>query len=290
MTAAALGQAAQTRLLASLAVVLVLWLVRSLILRSVLRKTTEPRTRYAWQKISGYVAVAGGILLLALLWVESFRSFATVLGILTAGLAIALKDLVANVVGWLFIIWRRPFGLGDRVEIGPHRGDVIDIRLFQFTLLEIGKWVDADQSTGRVIHIPNGMILGTPLANYSRGFKYIWNEIPVLITFESNWQEAKKILLRIVETHAEHLTDEARRQVIEASSRFMIFYPKLTPIVYTSVRDSGVLLTMRYLCDPKQRRGTEHAIWEDVLTEFAARDDIDLAYPTWRIFDRSRES
>ncbi|MCU0610198.1 MAG: mechanosensitive ion channel family protein [Candidatus Eisenbacteria bacterium] len=276
----------QNRLLASLLLVLLLWLTRSVILRAVLKQTTEPRTRYAWQKGSGYAVASLAAVLLVLLWVESLRSIATMIGILTAGLAIALRDLLVNLAGWLFIISRRPFGLGDRIQIGSHRGDVIDIRLFQFTLMEIGNWVDADQSTGRIIHVPNGMVLTTPLANYSRGFHYVWNEMPVLITFESNWQAAKGILLRVAEAHAEHLTDEARRRVIEASSRFMIFYTKLTPIIYTSVKDSGVLLTMRYLTDPKHRRDSEHAIWESVLTEFGQRKDIEFAYPTWRAYVR----
>ena len=69
----------------------------------------------------------------------------------------------------------------------------------------------------------------------------------------------------------------------------MIFYTKLTPTVYTAVKDSGVLLTIRYLCEPRRRRGTEEAIWEDVLTEFAKCDDIDFAYPTRRYFDNLLE-
>jgi len=63
----------------------------------------------------------------------------------------------------------------------------------------------------------------------------------------------------------------------------MIFYSKLTPIVYTSVEESGVLLTIRYLCEPSRRRDSKQAIWEDVLKEFAKNKDIDFAYPTHRI-------
>jgi hypothetical protein len=77
--------------------------------------------------------------------------------------------------------------------------------------------------------------------------------------------------------------------VRKAARQFMIFYGKLTPVVYTSVADSGVVLTMRYLCGPRQRRGTAHAIWEDVLTEFAKSDAIDFAYPTQRFYDNRRE-
>ena len=169
------------------------------------------------------------------------------------------------------------------------QGDVIDLRIFQFTLMEIGNWVDADQSTGRVIKIPNGKVFTEMLANYSKGFQYIWNEIPVLITFESNWKRAKKILAEIAKKHAEHLTEKAAQHVREASARMMVFYTTLTPTVYTSVRDCGVLLTIRYLCKPRERRATEQAVWEDILTCFAECDDIDFAYPTVRRYNNPLE-
>ncbi|MGH9949876.1 MAG: mechanosensitive ion channel family protein, partial [Pyrinomonadaceae bacterium] len=69
-----------------------------------------------------------------------------------------------------------------------------------------------------------------------------------------------------------------------ASDTKMILMNKLTPIVYTSVKDSGVSLTLRYFCDPRSRRDTEQNIWEDVLHAFKKRDDIDFAYPTERRF------
>jgi small-conductance mechanosensitive channel len=189
----------------------------------------------------------------------------------------------------LFILTRKPFALGDRVQIGPHAGDVIDLRLFQFTLLEIGNWVDADQSTGRIIHIPNGTIFTQPQSNYSAGFKFVWNEIPVLVTFESDWAKARDLLQKIISDHAKDLSADAEKKIIEASKKYMIFYQYLTLIVYTSVRDSGILLTMRYVCDPRRRRVTEHEIWEDVLNAFATYEDIEFAYPTQRFFDRPVE-
>jgi small-conductance mechanosensitive channel len=214
----------------------------------------------------------------------------TFLGLVAAGVSIALKDPIVNVAGWIYILLRRPIEVGDRIQIGEHAGDVIDLRISQFTLMEIGNWVDADQSTGRVIHIPNGKVFVEPLANYSKGFQYIWNEIPVLITFESNWEKAKEILLNIANKHAEHLSEPARAKVKEAAQKFMIFYSKLTPIIYTRVKDSGVLLTARYLCEPRRRRGSAEAIWEDILREFAKYDDIDFAYPTQRFYNNLIES
>jgi small-conductance mechanosensitive channel len=230
-----------------------------------------------------------GIILLGATWIGALRSVGTFLGLLSAGLAIALKDFVVNFASWLFIIWRRPFELGDRIEVGDIAGDVIDIRIFQFTVLEIGNWVDADQSTGRIIHIPNGKVLTEPLANFTRGFMFIWNELPVMVTFESNWRKAKDILQRIADEHAQHLSDQAEKKVKEAARKYLIFYSKLTPIVYTSIADSGVVLTIRYLCQPRRRRSSAEDIWEDILVEFAENDDIDFAYPTRRFYNNRIE-
>lgn len=69
----------------------------------------------------------------------------------------------------------------------------------------------------------------------------------------------------------------------------MIFYNKLTPVVYTTVKDSGVMLTIHYLCDPRKRRGSEQEIWENVLDAFAEHDNIDFAYPTQRFYSNQKE-
>jgi len=285
-----LSPEAQIKIFASLVIGLILWILYSLIIKVVWRRTENVRIRYSWRKTSGYVVIILGVFLIGRLWFKGFQSIATYLGLLSAGLAIALKDLVSNFAGWLFIISRRPFSVGDRIQIGNYAGDVIDTRVFQFTLLEIGNWVNADQSTGRIIHIPNGMVLSEVLANYSKGFQYIWNEIPVLITFESNWKKAKKILQKIADKDAEPLSKAAEKRVKEASKKFMILYSRLTPIVYTGVKDSGVLLTVRYLCEPQRRRDSEQAIWEDILKEFSREKDINFAYPTQRFYDHRLES
>lgn len=279
----------QRRILTSLVVILILWLVRVITLRVVWRNTENPQVRYRWQKSSIYASVIIGIFLVSRVWYSGIGSLATYLGLVTAGLAIALQDLVKSFAGWLFIIWRRPFSVGDRVEIGSFAGDVIDIRIFKFSMIEIGNWVDAEQSTGRMIDIPNSLVLSEPLANYTRGFSYIWHEIGVLVTFESNWRKAKKIISEIAQKHATSLSKDAERKLKEATKRYMIFYNILTPTVYTSVKDSGIMLTARYLIEPRRRRSSEQAIWEDILDEFAQCDDIDFAYPTIRYYDNIKE-
>lgn len=274
----------QWKLFYTLITFLILLIIRLSSVRLLLRRIQEPKERYYWNRAIQYTYTATFIIAIIIIWIAEFQSIGTFIGLVSAALTIALKDLIVNAAGWLFILIRKPFEMGDRVQIEDKIGDVIDIRIFQFTINEIGNWVDADQSTGRIIHIPNGKIFTTPQANFTQGFSHIWNEIGVLITFESNWEKAKSIFGGIVEEHAAHLTESAQKVLIEASKKYMILYNKLTPIVYTSVKDSGVMLTMRYLITPRRRRGSEEAIWEDVLRAIAANDDIDLAYPTQRIY------
>ncbi len=270
------------RLVLSLIVFTVLAFLRAVFGWIVDRRTANVRLRYRAKKLATYTATTLGILLVGPVWFSGFGSVSTFLGLLTAGVAIALKDMIASIAGWFYILARKPFEVGDRIAIGEHAGDVIDQRLFRFTMLEIGNWVDADQSTGRVIHVPNSLAFTATIANYTSGFKYIWNELPVLVTFESDWRCAKEILERIGKERCAHVTETAAAAIREAARSQMILYSKFDPRVWTSVVDSGVLLTLRYLCDPRQRRNSAELIWEDILDAFGGIDDIDFAYPTVR--------
>src|SRR2546427_3744631 len=170
----------QTRLLATAGTIVGVWLVRRVVMGFVYRRVRDPWSRYRWRKGLTYVVVAAGIVIVGRMWFAGVQALATFFGLLSAGLAIALKDLVSNLAGWAFIIWRRPFEVGDRVQIGPHAGDVIDLGLFQFTLNEIGGWVHADQSSGRIVHVPNGRVFTHPIAHYNKRVRYISNEEPRL--------------------------------------------------------------------------------------------------------------
>jgi small-conductance mechanosensitive channel len=264
----------QGRLLDSLVLVLFLWLIYKLVSRALIRRISDPRARYQWLKVVGYFTFAIGALAVAQIWFNGIQSLATYLGLLTAALTVALRDPITDIIGWLFILSNKTLEVGQRVQIGEHTGDVIDRGVFQISLMEIGNWVDAEQSTGRVLHIPNGRVFTTVVANYSRGMERIWNEIPVLLSFDSNWEKAKGLLEKIVDEHGRTESEAAEAQLQNGSRGYMIQYNKLTPIVYTSVRENGILLTIRYLCDPRQRRDSTQAIWEAILREFERQADI----------------
>ncbi len=282
------GQFLESRVFYTILAIVLFWLVRKLILALTLRDR-DVQVQYRIRKTVAYITYPLAFLVIGRIWFAGFQDISTYLGLLSAGLAIALQTPLVNLAGWAFILWRQPFKVGDRIQLGADRGDVIDQRIFMFSLMEIGNWVDSDQSTGRVIHVPNGKIFTEVLANYSQGFEYLWNEIPVLVTFESDWRKAKELLNQIAQHHGTSLSDSAASKLREAAKKYMIFYSKLTPVVYTSVKDCGVMLTIRYLCEPRKRRGSEQGIWEDILDAFAAHDNIDFAYPTQRFYDNACE-
>ncbi len=281
-----LSSDAVRKILLSLIIIVVLYLAKLIAYRIVWRQTKDPKARYQWKRIISIALPFIGIILVGSVWIQAFRQFGAFLGLLSAGLALVLKDPLINVAGWFFIFLRNPFGVGDRIQIGEHAGDVIDMRLYQFTILEIGNWVDADQSTGRLIHIPNGKVFTEPQINYSAGFDYIWNELEVRLTFESNWEKARQILQEIADKRAAHIEKQAEKEIFEASKSFMIHFKYLTPYVYTSIKEFGILLTVRYLCNPRKRRGTENEIWTDILSRFKKHNDIKFAYPTTRFYTR----
>jgi small-conductance mechanosensitive channel len=276
--------------IAGTALILLLWLLISRVARRlIVRAVEDSASRFHMTRVTGYAIGGLALIILARLWIQGMTGLATYFGLLSAGVAIALQDPLTSLAGWLFILIRRPFRVGDRIELGGQRGDVVDIRPFRFVMLEIGNWVHADQSTGRILHVPNASIFKHPIANYDEAFGFIWNEIAVTVTFESNWKRAKEALEKIVGKNAEELDAEVRRRIDEAAESMHLKFTHLTPVVWTSVIDSGVRLTMRYLCRVRARRSSESKIWEDILDAFDTMTDVELAYPTTRFFDNSGE-
>lgn len=253
------------------------------ILKNIFYKKTENKRYYQIKQRINYISGFVIVVCFLFIWLDSVGNLTTYVGLLSAGIAIALKEVFTNIAGWFFIEFRKPFDVGHRIIIGTQKGDVIDKRLFQFSLMEVSSQEEGEQSTGRIVDIPNGFVFIHPTINFTKGFEYIWNEIRVLLTFESNWQKAKSIMLEIANKDTDITTEKVSKQIREASKKYMIHYNKLTPIVYTDVKESGVQLTIRYLCEPKRRRGTSNKIWEDVLIMVADHEDIELAYPTKRV-------
>jgi len=273
------------RLTISVGLVLVLSLVRWIVLRTVRLRVSNNETFFRSRKWIAYAVTLVGAFGLAQIWFGGLGGLGTYLGILSAGIAIALADVLENLAAWIYIVGRRPFKIGDRIEVGGRVGDVVDVRAFRFSMLEVGNWVDADQSTGRLIHVPNGKVFTEHLINYTEGFPYIWEELGVLVTFESDWRAAEALVVSVLAEHAPDTSDGAvERAIRDAGNIYLIRYTHITPTTYVKVLDSGVNIIARYLVGVRERRSYQDGIWRAVLDGIAENDRIELAYPTIRAY------
>ncbi len=264
------------RLVSSLVIFLILWVIRIFINKIVKHQTKDFRIRYNWRKSSLYVAVFLGIILIGRLWIQGFQPILAFMGIVAAALTITQKEAILNGSGFIFILWRDLFIIGDRIEICEKKGDVIGIGIFYFTIMEVGNWVNSEQSTGRLIKVPNSLVLTNPISNYTRSFPFIWDEITTILTFDSNWQKARNIMQEVAEEQTGNLQEKIEKALKAAADKMILFH-HLRPKVYVepvSQSPAGIHLTLRYLCEPRKRRDMENSIWEAILIKFGVYEDI----------------
>ena len=261
----------------TLVALIVLYIIKYYIIRIIYKKNYDPAKQFTTKKAIKLVLNVILLVILISIWgKESGKYILSFIGFFTAGLAIAVKDIILNMIGSLYILWASPFKVGDRIEISGQIGDVIDIRLLHFSMLEVGNRIAGEQSTGRMIHLPNAYVFNYPLANYEKGFKFIWNELIVPIDKNSNWELAKVLINELLEEHINEIIEDAKEQIDEAGKNYPIYYNNLAPTIYTEFKEDKIVLTIRYLCEARKVRNTEHLLWEALLKVFKDHKEIKL--------------
>ncbi len=250
----------------------------------------QPNQRYLFTKI--FPSIVYSILTIWILSIifARYPGVLTSIGIIGAGLAVALQDVVKDIVGWLVIVQRRPFTLGHRIAIGPYTGDVIDISVLRTTLLEVShpggataaSPLDSLERTGKALFVPNSLLLTQPVLNYHTTSDYLKAEMQVTITYESDWQKAEKLLYRLIEEETAPYTEEAKKQ---HQRRMWIYHEAKEPtaaIVYLEAGGSGIVFTLRFLIPIGSRRLVTTKLTRRILEEFA-KEKIEIAYNTLRV-------
>ncbi|HHS50920.1 MAG TPA: mechanosensitive ion channel family protein [candidate division Zixibacteria bacterium] len=271
------------KLIASGLVVIAFYLLARVILKLLDKIFHNPVTLYGVRKRVLYISTILGVFFIAGIWAEFISGLSTFLGIIGAGVALALKDPLTSIAGWLYLTVSRPYILGDRIQIDDLKGDVVDISVFTTTVLEIEGWVGGEQSTGRLASVPHNWLFSKQIYNYSSGFHYIWTEVKVNITYESDWREAIRLVEEILKNNSSDIPELAAKEMRLAREKYLIKLGTLTPIVYTRIIDFGVELTARFLVPVRSRRGMESRIAKDILDAFNTSDKVDLAYTTYRL-------
>ena len=244
--------------------------------------TREGKNLYYFRKLISFTSGLLIAVIVVLNFIGDFGSLTAVLGLAGAGLAIALQDPIVSLVGWFLIVGRFGISVGDRVEINQVKGDVIDIGLLRIAVLEVGNWVGAEQSTGRVVFFPNSFIFQSHYFNYSTGNSFIWDEIRFTVTYESDWKRAREILEEVATRASQTFVDAAKTSQAQLERQYHINLGTLTPYVYVSIASNGVDLVLRYLTGIRKRRSTQDQICQEILQAFGNEPGIELSAPARR--------
>ncbi len=152
-----------------LAVIVISRFVRT----ALVRRLDDSDTRYRVRKAVTMGSYVAGILVVAVVFSDRLGGLSVAFGVAGAGIAFALQEVIASVAGWLAISFGGFFRIGDRIQLGGIKGDVIDIGVLRSTLMECGEWVKGDLYTGRVVRIANSFVFKEPVFNYSADFSFL---------------------------------------------------------------------------------------------------------------------
>lgn len=209
------------------------------------------------------------IIVILLAWGEKLNGIITIVSFVSAGIAIAIREIIFNFFAGIYIRVRKPFYVEDRIEIDDIKGDVINTHALSFEMLEVGERNDGEQSTGRIVHIPNSYVFTKTLKNYTKAFKYIWDEIKIELDLDADIDATKEIIYDILFENPELQETPKKMEdaVDEAILEYRIYYNNLEPIIYTTIKDSHVELQLRYLVHPKKARNVQNEIILKILEE-----------------------
>ena len=276
------------RLGSLLGILLAIFIVAYFVKKIPSRFVKEEKSAYYFRKLIGFVTWLIVILIVIFNAAGGIGSISAVIGLAGAGLAIALQDPIVSLVGWFLIIGKYGIRVGDRIEINGVKGDVIDVGMLRVAVTEVGNWLSGDQSTGRMVFFPNSFIFKGHFFNYSTTNSFIWDEVHILVTYESPWKKALDIIVKIAEEASRDVAEKARENQEKLARQFNVSLGNPEAYAYVTIADSGVDLVLRFLSEIKLRRTMRDRICREILDAFEKEKDIQLAYPTQRQLTETR--
>jgi small-conductance mechanosensitive channel len=272
-----------TKLVFSL-VVLVLTLLINRAVSNVLRsRVPDPAHMHTLRMLVRNTVYFAGAGLILLVWLGIGSSFTVAMGILGAGIAFASQEVVGSFAGYVNIVTGNLYRIGDRVQIGDVVGDVLDVSLLRTTVMEIGEWVGADQYTGRVVSVANRFVFSDPVFNYTQHWRYLWDEIMIPITYDSDWRRASEIMLEHGQEYSADLQAQAQDELAGMMKRFPVHQTPVEPMLYVVMTDNWIELTLRYVVEPRRRREVKGELHHELLRHVEAEENVTVASATFEI-------
>jgi len=209
---------------------------------------------------------------------ENWYTAVVSLGLISLILGFALQTPITSFIGWIYILVRGPYRVGDRIKIGDATGDVIDVSYLDTTLWEFGgQYLSTDHPSGRVIKFPNSNVLNSPIYNYSWPlFPYIWNEISFSVAYQSDLEFIAKTMQEVAEEEIGQAMMERIRTYRELLSQ--------TPVDQLEVREHPTVIfrinqntwldaTVRYLVKPREAGRVKNRLIKKMLERLNAEPE-----------------
>jgi small-conductance mechanosensitive channel len=225
------------------------------------------------------LAVVGAIafITLSVLFINWYAAVVS-LGLLSLILGFALQTPISSFIGWIYILARAPYRVGDRIQIGEARGDVIDVSYLDTTLWEIGgRHLSTDHPSGRLIKFPNSKVFSTPVFNYSWPlFPYVWNEIKLSIAYESDLEFVAATMQRITEEElGQSMIKRVRlfRELLARTPVNQLEVQEKPRVVFRVNPNTWLDAIVRYLVDPKEAGPVKTRLTHNLLAALNSRPD-----------------
>lgn len=264
--------------------VIIIFIVKSLITRYINRTVKNNSARYRTKKIVRFVSYVLIGLIAIFTFTGNMEQFGLSLGLITAGLAFALQEVILSIFGWIIIFTTNSYNPGDRIEINGIKGDVIDIGVTKTTLMEIGEWVKSDNYNGRIVQISNSFIFKGPVRNYSTDFPFVWDEIKLPITFNSDLEMVNQIVKQATDDFLLDYAKFAKENWQIMVKKYLIENANVEPSLMFVLNDNWVEFTLRYVVDYKKRGATKHKLFNEIYHAIQNSDGkVSFASATFQI-------
>ena len=258
--------------------ILLVLIFSNVIKKIVIKKSKDKSTIYNFRQIINLFAL---ILIIVIVlsflfanWYAALVSF----GVVSVILGLALQNPISSFFGWIYILIRKPYEVGDRIKIGTAFGDVIRVSYIDTTLWECrGDYLSSDHPSGRIIKFANSKVFSEYVFNYSWAiFPYIWNEVRILVSHDSDFKFVRDTMRKIAE---EELGESMLRRIkrykkILATTPVDELEVTETPSTLMRVHDNGwIEISVRFLVNPKNSSGVKKVLLERIITTLRQSPD-----------------
>ncbi len=213
------------------------------------------------------------------IWFDDPARLATAIGLVTAGLAFALQRVITALAAYLVILRGNTFNVGDRIVMGGVRGDVIELGFVQTTIMEMGQpppvqnddpaiWVRARQYTGRIVTITNDKIFETPVYNYTRDLPFIWEEMQIPISYQSDVRQAEEIIVAAARKFTSQFHEIGEQALAELERRYFVQRSEFEPKVFMRLTDNWIELSVRIITREYGVREVKDKMSREIVAEF----------------------